>query len=80
MNPHDATEQAYRNGYGAGYKAAKDEIVLCKDCKHTRKTNEREKTYLCEDVLICENCEAFDEGWNPVWKEHFCSCGERKED
>lgn len=25
MNPHDATEQAYRNGYNAGYKAAKAE-------------------------------------------------------
>lgn len=25
MNPHDVTEQAYRNGYEAGYKAAKAE-------------------------------------------------------
>ncbi len=24
MNTHDATEQAYRNGYEAGYTAAKD--------------------------------------------------------
>jgi hypothetical protein len=36
MTPHDATEQAYRNGYEAGYKAAKDEMVRCKDCKHQR--------------------------------------------
>lgn len=41
MNTHDATEQAYRNGYDAGYKAAKAEIVRCKDCKHYSPDNKK---------------------------------------
>lgn len=28
MNNHDATEQAYKNGYEAGYKAAEDDFFV----------------------------------------------------
>lgn len=67
MNPHDATEQAYRNGYEAGYKAAKDEIVHCKDCIHmSRLTN----------MLHC----AVWAMYHGMGDDGFCSYGERKED
>lgn len=54
-------------------------VVRCKDCKHSREQNKDEKKYLVEDVLICTSCDATENGWNPVWPEHFCSCGERKD-
>ena len=34
MDWKDACEQAYRNGYNAGYEAAKKEIVRCAVCIH----------------------------------------------
>ena len=67
MNPHDATEQAYRNGYDAGYNAAKDEIVICKDCKHHMNLN---PMYYCTV-------------WGSVHglgELGSCSYGERKEE
>lgn len=53
------------------------EVVRCKDCKHHREINEREREYLRPDVLICTNAEFIDDGWNPVWPDDFCSYGER---
>lgn len=36
MNVHDATEQAYRNGYEQGFKKGKANAVIhCKDCDHS---------------------------------------------
>ena len=32
MREMDAFEQAYKNGYAAGMKAAEEKIVHCKDC------------------------------------------------
>ena len=52
MDKHTATELAYKNGYAAGYKDAKSEIVCCKNCKYSRERNEAERKYLCEGVLI----------------------------
>lgn len=67
MNPHDATEQAYRNGYEAGYNAAKDEIVHCKDCVYSYFVSQYSK---CE----CSRLGIL------LFSDDFCSFGERKED
>ena len=72
MNEHDTTEQAYRNGYEAGYKAARVEIVRCKDCKYGKKDRK---------YIHCQHFDSgdsfIDEDFNP---DDFCSYGERKED
>lgn len=84
MNPHDATEQAYRNGYAAGYNAAKDEIVRCEVCRWAEeyKRMDNRTGYYC---LFREN--SFEYGTNgertfhPIKEpDNFCSYGERKED
>lgn len=54
-------------------------VVRCKDCKHHRELNEKEREYLYPDVLICPNAEFIDDGWNPIWPDNFCCYGERKE-
>lgn len=36
MNNHDATEQAYKNGFEAGYNTAKDEIFEKLIVKNTK--------------------------------------------
>lgn len=53
-------------------------VVRCKDCKHHREINEKERGYLMPDVLICTNAEFVDSGWNPVFPDDFCSRGERR--
>lgn len=50
-------------------------VVRCKDCEHSREQNKDEKNYLVEGVLICTSCDATVDCWNPVFPEHFCSCG-----
>lgn len=70
MNPHDAIEQAYRNGYEAGYQAAKDEIVRCKDCRHYIGCG----IYDGKSVHACSYMRIMKLPYD------FCSCGERKED
>ena len=70
MNPHDATEQAYRNGYYAGYKAAKAEIVRCKDCKYYIGCG----IYDGISVHVCSYMRTM------KLPDDFCSFGERKED
>lgn len=47
-------------------------VTRCKDCASTRKKDDYESVYLCDEVLICTNCEG---GWQPVWPTHFCSYG-----
>lgn len=54
-------------------------VVRCKGCEHSREQNEDEKKYLVEGVLICTSCDATENYWNPVFPEHFCSYGERKD-
>lgn len=51
------------------------QITRCKDCAHARKKNDYESAYLCYGVLICTSCEASEDGWLPVWPQHFCSYG-----
>ncbi len=67
MNTNDATEQAYCNGYAAGYKAAKDEIVRCKDCIYSCFISQYSK-YECSRSGIL------------MFSNEFCSYGERKDD
>ena len=67
MTSHDATEQAYRNGYDAGYKAAKDEIVRCKDCKHLR--NWQSAIYCAVWRIV-----------HGMGENGFCGYAERKEE
>ena len=55
------------------------EVVRCRECKHHRDSNEQEKQYLVEDILICTSPYATDDCWNAVWPDHFCSYGKRKE-
>lgn len=52
-------------------------VVRCKDCASTRKKDEYESIYLCDEVLICTNCE---DGWQPVRPNHFCGYGKRKDE
>lgn len=50
-------------------------VVRCEDCASTRKKDDYESAYLCDEVLICTSCEASEDGWQPVWPTHFCSYG-----
>ena len=56
------------------------EVVRCRNCKHHRDKNEQEQQYLAKDTLICTSQDATEDCWNAVWPDHFCSCGERKDD
>lgn len=62
--------QQYENGYDAGYKAAKDEIVRCKDCKYCL-INLKRMNGLCMRISYARH---------QVQLNDFCSFGERKED
>lgn len=67
MNEHDATEQAYCNGYEAGCAAANAQIVRCKDCKHMSR------------LINMVHCDAW-ERFNGMGEDGFCNYGERKEE
>ena len=54
----------YHKGYADGRRDAMDELVLCKDCKHSSYDRVR-GDYWC--------------GGQRVFAEHFCSVGERRE-
>lgn len=54
------------------------EVVRCKDCEYSREKNEYEKAYLVDEILICTNCDATEDGWNAVFPEHFCACGKKR--
>ena len=69
MKMHDATEQAFKNGYEkgyvCGYNKAMSEIVRCKDCKH----------YQYDAIFL--------QGWcngRMVEKDDFCGYGERNKE
>lgn len=68
MTIHEATEQAYKNGYDAGRRDAMKSIVRCKDCKHNS-----EKLALRNGGIWC-NYWAIGSAPND-----FCSHGEPKE-
>jgi hypothetical protein len=63
-------EELYEKGFADGRKAAMDELVRCKDCKHGElDDSERDNYYHCRH----HGCD-----WNDG--EHFCGYGERKDD
>lgn len=67
MNENDAYEQAFQNGYSAGYAAGRrsvGEIVRCKDCV-------KRETVLCP-------LETYDDfPWRACREDDFCSYGEK---
>jgi hypothetical protein len=66
MNIHDATEQAYKNGYEQGMKDALDAITRCKNCSHS-------------DTIDCSKGMVWCGRMCRYMKEDgFCSFGERK--
>lgn len=52
-------------------------VVRCKDCAYTREKDEYESVYLGDECVICTNSEY---GWQPVWPNHFCGYGKRKDE
>ena len=68
MREMDAYEQAYKNGYAAGMKAAEEKIVRCRECKHL------------ERYQNANWCEVFDDGYYNPDDDDFCSYGERRSD
>ena len=60
----------YKKGYSDGKKAAMDELVWCKDCKHSS-CNPVKLTYACNHPLGLRGF--LNEGF------YFCSHGERRE-
>lgn len=52
-------------------------VVHCKDCAYTREKDEYESVYLGDECVICTNSEY---GWQPVWPNHFCGYGKRKDE
>lgn len=84
------TDDLYGMGIMAGIEHAKEcveeaptidavPVVRCKDCFYSRPRNRGECEYLIKDVVICENCEMLDFGWNPMFGNDFCSYGKRKD-
>ena len=76
MNLHDATEQAFTNGYSAGYEAGRrsavggdvTSVVRCKNCKHW-------KNVLPDCTEHKKFCEI---GLYLVEENGYCSFGEKK--
>lgn len=55
-------------------------VVRCKNCAHSREKDDYESAYLCYGTLICTNSEVGEDGWLPVWPQHFCSYGTKKQE
>lgn len=76
MNPHDATEQAYRNGYHKGivdgYNIATKEIIHCGECKYRTKETRTTRAGYCGRRVVGS--------FFKVSPDDFCSYGKRKED
>lgn len=71
-------ERAYHKSlseeYYRGYRAAKDEIIHCEDCKHWN-----------EDDCRCERPALAGDKWHDpkyfdTYPDDFCSYGEKRED
>lgn len=65
----------YEKGYGDGYRAAKDEIVRCKDCIYSRPLDMEDdyEAFFGEDSVWCTHRDSGEYGLG------FCYCGERDE-
>lgn len=54
-------------------------VVRCKDCESARELTQHESIYLADGVLICTNCEVSEDCRLPVWPQHFCGYGRKKD-
>jgi len=71
MREMDAFEQAYKNGYAAGMKAAEEKIVYCKECKYAQRILVQDKDN--EGFILC-----FRSYYLRADMDGFCSWGERR--
>ena len=55
------------------------QVTRCMDCESSRELTKHESIYLADGVLICTNCEVGEDGWLPVWPQHFCGYGRKKD-
>ena len=55
------------------------QVTRCMDCESARELTKHESIYLADGVLICTNCEVCEDGWLPVWPQHFCGYGRKKD-
>lgn len=53
-------------------------VVHCKDCKFSRELDKLGKEIYLNNCRACRCPEASQDGYMIVFPEHFCSCGERK--
>lgn len=53
------------------------EVVRCKDCRHAREMNHREKQLYLEGCVMCSQVDINGEQ-NPMLPDDFCSYGERR--
>lgn len=70
---------AYKAGFADGYRAAKAEQILCKDCKHQRKEYHKDSRRKDGGYFVywCEKAE----GYSPLgFDNQYCSEAERKEE
>lgn len=54
-------------------------VVRCMDCESARELTKHESIYLADGVLICTNCEVSEDCCLPVWPQHFCGYGRKKD-
>lgn len=55
------------------------QVTRCMDCESARQLTQHESIYLADGVLICTNCEVSENGRLPVWPQHFCGYGRKKD-
>lgn len=55
------------------------QVTRCMDCESARELTKHESIYLAGGVLICTNCEVSEDCRLPVWPQHFCGYGRKKD-
>lgn len=55
------------------------QVTRCMDCESARELTQHESIYLADGVLICTNCEVSEGCRLPVWPQHFCGYGRKKD-
>ena len=55
------------------------QVTRCMDCESARELTQHESIYLADGVLICTNCEVSEDCRLPVWPQHFCGYGRKKD-
>ena len=73
----DYDRDQYEAGYNAGFRAARSDIVLCKDCRHGREMNARESQLYVAGCVMCSKIDVNGDE-NAMLASDFCSYGERK--